>query len=128
MPPGAVPDTVPGHHHLDFGSGPARAHAPGISQAQMLHRARHPRQERRAAAENRAWLATHGILALNLVSSPGSGKTSLLVRTLQLLGGRVPAAVIEGDQQTSSTPSASAPPACRRCRSTPARAATSTPT
>ncbi len=52
------------------------------------------------AAENRAWLATRGIFALNLVSSPGSGKTSLLVRTLQLLGGRVPAAVIEGDQQT----------------------------
>ncbi len=52
------------------------------------------------AAGNRAWLRARGIFALNLVSSPGSGKTSLLVRTLQALGGRVPAAVIEGDQQT----------------------------
>ena len=101
MPPGAVPDTVPGHHHLDFGSGPAHAHAPGLSQAQMLRIERDILGKNDArAAENRAWLATRGIFALNLVSSPGSGKTSLLVRTLQLLGGRVPAAVIEGDQQT----------------------------
>ena len=34
------------------------------------------------------------------MSSPGSGKTSLLVRALETLGGRLPAAVIEGDQQT----------------------------
>jgi hypothetical protein len=36
------------------------------------------------------------------VSSPGSGKTSLLVRTIQMLAGRVPVAVVEGDQQTSN--------------------------
>jgi hydrogenase nickel incorporation protein HypB len=42
------------------------------------------------------------VFALNLVSSPGSGKTSLLVRTIQLLAGRVPVAVVEGDQQTSN--------------------------
>ena len=34
--PPRAPDTTPGHHHLDFGSGPAHAHAPGLSQAQML--------------------------------------------------------------------------------------------
>ncbi|MFA7605979.1 MAG: hydrogenase nickel incorporation protein HypB, partial [Rhodocyclaceae bacterium] len=54
----------------------------------------------RIAAHNRQWLAQRRILALNLVSSPGSGKTTLLVRTLQTLAGRVPVAVIEGDQQT----------------------------
>ena len=92
---------APGHHHLDFGSGPAHAHAPGLSQAQMVKIERDILGKNDArAAENRAWLAARGIFALNLVSSPGSGKTSLLVRTLQLLGGRVPAAVIEGDQQT----------------------------
>ncbi len=92
---------APGHHHLDFGSGPAHAHAPGLSQAQMVKIERDILGKNDArAAENRAWLAERGIFALNLVSSPGSGKTSLLVRTLQLLGGRVPAAVIEGDQQT----------------------------
>jgi hydrogenase nickel incorporation protein HypB len=53
------------------------------------------------AAQNRARLAERGILALNLVSSPGSGKTTLLVRTIEALAGRVPVAVIEGDQQTS---------------------------
>lgn len=92
---------APGHHHLDFGSGPAHAHAPGLSQAQMVKIERDILGKNDArAAENRAWLAARGIFALNLVSSPGSGKTSLLVRTLQLLGERVPAAVIEGDQQT----------------------------
>jgi hydrogenase nickel incorporation protein HypB len=54
------------------------------------------------AAINRARFAASGVLALNLMSSPGSGKTTLLVETLKRLGGRVPCAVIEGDQQTSA--------------------------
>ncbi len=53
------------------------------------------------ADRNRQTLADRGIFALNLVSSPGSGKTSLLVRTIELLQGRFPVGVIEGDQQTS---------------------------
>jgi hydrogenase nickel incorporation protein HypB len=53
------------------------------------------------AAANRELLAERGIFALNLVSSPGSGKTSLLVRTIAALARRVPVSVIEGDQQTS---------------------------
>jgi hydrogenase nickel incorporation protein HypB len=53
------------------------------------------------AAANRQAFADRGIFALNLVSSPGAGKTTLLVRTIQALSGRVPVAVIEGDQQTS---------------------------
>ncbi len=52
------------------------------------------------AARNRAFFNTWGILALNLVSSPGSGKTSLLERTLAHWSGNVPLAVIEGDVQT----------------------------
>jgi hydrogenase nickel incorporation protein HypB len=52
------------------------------------------------AAKNRVWLAEHGVVALNLISSPGSGKTMLLERTLERLQGRVPCAVIVGDQQT----------------------------
>jgi hydrogenase nickel incorporation protein HypB len=54
------------------------------------------------AAENRRRFAECGILALNLVSSPGSGKTTLLEQTILRLRGRVPLAVIEGDQQTSA--------------------------
>jgi hydrogenase nickel incorporation protein HypB len=53
------------------------------------------------AAQNRDWLAERGIFALNLVSSPGSGKTSLLVKTIEALHDKLNIAVIEGDQQTS---------------------------
>ncbi len=52
------------------------------------------------AERNRGWFEGRGVLALNLVSSPGSGKTSLLERTIRDLGGEIPLAVIEGDQQT----------------------------
>jgi hydrogenase nickel incorporation protein HypB len=54
----------------------------------------------RIAAENRAWLSSRRVLALNLVSSPGAGKTTLLERTIRELGGEVPIAVVEGDQET----------------------------
>lgn len=53
------------------------------------------------AAQNRAFFTRHGIFALNLVSSPGSGKTSLLEQTLKALENRVNTAVIVGDVQTS---------------------------
>ena len=52
------------------------------------------------ARQNRALLERHGIFAINVVSSPGSGKTSLLERTLEHLAGRLAVAVIEGDVQT----------------------------
>jgi hydrogenase nickel incorporation protein HypB len=52
------------------------------------------------AGKNRALFAEHGIFAINLVSSPGAGKTSLLERTLELLRAKVNIAVIEGDVQT----------------------------
>ena len=42
------------------------------------------------------------MLALNLVSSPGAGKTSLLVATLSALGRTVQVGVIEGDQETTN--------------------------
>jgi hydrogenase nickel incorporation protein HypB len=52
------------------------------------------------AGHNRTWLAEQGIVALNLMSSPGSGKTSLLRRTITELASTRPIAVIEGDQET----------------------------
>jgi hydrogenase nickel incorporation protein HypB len=54
----------------------------------------------RLAERNRGWLAGRKVLALNLVSAPGAGKTTLLERTIRDLGGEMPLAVIEGDQQT----------------------------
>jgi hydrogenase nickel incorporation protein HypB len=53
------------------------------------------------ASANRSHFAEHGIFVLNLVSSPGSGKTSLLTRTIERLKDKTRIAVIEGDQQTS---------------------------
>jgi len=52
------------------------------------------------AERNRGYLEARSILALNLVSSPGSGKTSLLERTITDLKGKMKFFVIEGDQQT----------------------------
>jgi hydrogenase nickel incorporation protein HypB len=94
------------HEHADgslhYGHGPAGAHAPGMSQAQMVKIEQNILAKNDGLAErNRGWLAERGILALNLVSSPGSGKTTLLVRTIEALQSRVPVAVVEGDQQTS---------------------------
>lgn len=54
------------------------------------------------AAGVRRSLTGHGVPALNLVSSPGSGKTSLLERTLDALGDRIRMAVITGDVQTQN--------------------------
>jgi hydrogenase nickel incorporation protein HypB len=53
------------------------------------------------AQHNRDLFAQRGITALNLMSSPGSGKTSLLERTIADLGDASPVCVIEGDQETT---------------------------
>lgn len=54
------------------------------------------------AATNRQRFGDAGILTLNLMSSPGAGKTALLVKTINMLASTIPCAVIEGDQQTSN--------------------------
>jgi len=62
----------------------------------------------RMAAENRNFYREKGILAINLLSSPGTGKTTLIEQTILALRRRLqsdrnsfPLAVIEGDQATS---------------------------
>ncbi|MDQ0353467.1 hydrogenase nickel incorporation protein HypB [Rhodoplanes tepidamans] len=54
------------------------------------------------AAHVRAHLDRHGILAVNLMSSPGSGKTSLLEATIAALPPGIRVAVIEGDLETEN--------------------------
>jgi len=49
------------------------------------------------AAENRKAFDAHGCFVVNLMSAPGSGKTTILERTLRGLDGRLKAGVIEGD-------------------------------
>jgi hydrogenase nickel incorporation protein HypB len=55
----------------------------------------------RLAAENRQRLDEAGVFALNLMASPGAGKTSLIEKTIEKLAGRLRLAVIDGDIATS---------------------------
>jgi len=49
------------------------------------------------AAQNRQLLDQYGICGMNVMASPGSGKTSLILRTIDALHGRLRVGVIEGD-------------------------------
>jgi hydrogenase nickel incorporation protein HypB len=54
------------------------------------------------AAHNRAHFDAAGVQVVNLMSSPGAGKTSLLEATIRALQGRLTVAVIEGDLETEN--------------------------
>ena len=55
----------------------------------------------RTAAANRADFAAHGVRVVNVMSSPGAGKTALLVEVAHHLAGRVRIGVVEGDIETA---------------------------
>ncbi len=54
------------------------------------------------ASQNRDFFNKHKIVCLNVISSPGAGKTSLLVRTITDLRERLQIGVIEGDIETDN--------------------------
>jgi hydrogenase nickel incorporation protein HypB len=54
------------------------------------------------AVHNREHFNQHGVLAINLMSAPGSGKTSLLEATIKALPAGLRIAVIEGDLETEN--------------------------
>jgi hydrogenase nickel incorporation protein HypB len=56
----------------------------------------------RVAMHNREHFDAHGVLAINLMSSPGAGKTALLEATIAALRNRYRMAVIEGDLETDN--------------------------
>ena len=58
-------------------------------------------RNREIAAENREMLRRHGVFSLNIMSAPGAGKTSLLVKSIPLLKDKYRIGVIEGDLQTT---------------------------
>ncbi|TYO61665.1 hydrogenase nickel incorporation protein HypB [Bradyrhizobium hipponense] len=107
-----------GHHHhhggahdhapdeaglLDCGANPAGQKIAGMSSDRIIQVERDIfGKNDRLAADNRARFAADGVLAFNLVSSPGAGKTSLLVRAVSELKASFAIGVIEGDQQTSN--------------------------
>jgi hydrogenase nickel incorporation protein HypB len=56
----------------------------------------------RIAGELRTRFREHGVLCLNLISSPGAGKTSLLERTLEAFARDTRVALLTGDIQTDN--------------------------
>jgi len=93
------------HHHHDHGQAHSHDHAHRV--ADHTERVIKVQQNVLAhndhiALHNREWLAERGVLAINLISSPGSGKTLLLEKTLKALNGKIQCAVITGDQQTDN--------------------------
>ncbi len=54
------------------------------------------------ALHNREHFQRHNVLAINLMSSPGAGKTALLEATIEALGGDLRIAVVEGDLETEN--------------------------
>jgi len=96
------------HHSHDHGDG--KHHHHGQDQAQgtgelakkVVIETDILAKNNRLAEGNRALFRSKGLFVLNLVSSPGSGKTTILERTLKDLAGTCRSAVIEGDQQTDN--------------------------
>ncbi len=94
------------------GAGPAGTAVADVADAAAQHAQLHGRTVRLEqdllarnqllAERNRGWFAGRGVLALNLVSSPGSGKTSVLERTIRDNQDRWQFAVVEGDQATQN--------------------------
>ncbi len=83
------------HHHHDQDHGDGKSKVISVETDVLA-------KNNRLAEGNRALFSGHGVFALNLVSSPGSGKTTILERTLRELSESFSCAVIEGDQQTDN--------------------------
>jgi len=83
------------HHHHDQSRSHSQNKTMIAVEKDVLH------ENNLLAQRNRGYFDAKNILALNLVSSPGSGKTSLLEKTLTDLRDQFSFYVIEGDQQTT---------------------------
>ena len=91
---------TPGNEHLVRGEGAQSKTADGRAAVDVLQGLLSENDHQ--AAHNREHLDRHGVLALNLMSSPGAGKTSLLEATIEALGQDIRIAVIEGDLETEN--------------------------
>lgn len=91
---------TPGNRHLVEGSGKLARGSDGRASVEVLTGLL---DENDAQARRNRWhLERHGVLAINLMSSPGSGKTSLLEATIEAIGDKVRVGVIEGDLATEN--------------------------
>lgn len=86
-------------HDRDRETGDHSGYRTGTERVEVLERIFG--ENDKTAAANRARLAGHGVRAVNLMSSPGAGKTMLLRQTLARLRGEKRIGIIEGDIETS---------------------------
>jgi hydrogenase nickel incorporation protein HypB len=86
-------------HSHDEDHGDHSGYATGTERVMVLERIFD--ENDRAAADNRARLDADTVVGVNLMSSPGAGKTALLERTLAHLEGRTRVGIVEGDIETS---------------------------
>lgn len=91
---------TPANAHLVQAGGKLALTAEGKASVEVLTSLLHENDHQ--AAHNREHFDRHGVLAINLMSAPGSGKTSLLEATIEALGGEFRIAVIEGDLETEN--------------------------
>lgn len=91
---------TPGNAHLVRNDGPLARSADGREALTLLKGLLS--ENDRQAAHNREHFDRRGVLAVNLMSSPGSGKTALLEATIEALAGELRIAVIEGDLETEN--------------------------
>ena len=94
-------DADPHGHHDDHGHGHHHDHEDKPTRLVKLER-KVLEENDSHARKNRARLRAQGIAAINLISSPGSGKTRLLEETLLRLQGKLSVGVITGDLQTDN--------------------------
>jgi hydrogenase nickel incorporation protein HypB len=88
------------HSHHGHSNSHNHNHSHEISVIQLEKDILHKNQL--TAERNRGFFEALNIFSINLVSSPGSGKTSLLERTITDLKSKITFSVIEGDQQTTN--------------------------
>ena len=91
---------TPGNRHLIQGQGRLARTAEGRSAVTVLSRLLSENDVQ--ALHNRRHFDQHGVLAINLMSAPGSGKTALLEATIEALGGELRIGVVEGDLETEN--------------------------
>ena len=91
---------TPGNEHLIRGDGRHARTEDGRAAVTVLEKLLSENDHQ--AAHNRKHFDDHGVLALNLMSSPGAGKTSLLEATIRALKSEFSIAVVEGDLETEN--------------------------
>jgi hydrogenase nickel incorporation protein HypB len=91
---------TPGNEHLVRPEGKLGQTSEGRASIEVLSGLLHENDHQ--AGHNREHFDRHGVLAINLMSSPGSGKTALLEATIEAIGKELSIGVVEGDLETEN--------------------------